>query len=98
MRSARAVLLVFGVAAAMGGGGCSALFVTSPPSYYVPPSELNCTTIPVAPALDLIVAAAESIRTVMAISAPDTAYQGAKLSRPADISIGLGLVTVFAIS
>jgi hypothetical protein len=78
--------------------GCSFLFVTRPP----PPAErgrnFDCTSSNVAPVIDTLIAGWQVIRTVIALSAPESAYTNAPLSRGADIGVGIGLLGLFAAS
>jgi hypothetical protein len=75
------------------------MFVNGPPKYsYARSSEIQCTTTPGWPVFDTVLAGLELVRTGIAISAKDSDYQGAQLSRPADIGFGLAFMTLFAIS
>lgn len=78
--------------------GCSLLFVDGPPKTYTPPQYVHCSSSPGWPVFDTVVAGLELVRTGIAVSASDSAYQGAQISRGADIGFGLAFMTLFAIS
>ncbi|HET7545242.1 MAG TPA: hypothetical protein VFK05_35495 [Polyangiaceae bacterium] len=98
-------LLCGAIVLSMLGGlpGCSFLFVqrpksaepTAPEAQYAP-SE--CTSSKVAPAFDTVFAGLEAARTVYAATAPSSVYEGAPISRGADIAFGLGFLALFGAS
>jgi hypothetical protein len=82
--------------------GCSFLFVTrpqnaalSPTAEYVPN---ECTQSKAAPILDTVFAGLEAGRTVYAATADHSVYEGAPISRGADIAFGLGFLALFGAS
>lgn len=88
--------------------GCSFLFTTAPPPSAeraprgrhrdTPAKSVDCTTSPVAPTIDLIVAGYQVLRTGYAAAADSSAYNGAVLSRGADFFLGLSLAALFTTS
>jgi len=78
-------------------GGCSYLFVRPLPESRER-REGSCTTSPAAPVIDLGIAGWQFVRTLVALTASDAAYVNAPISRPADIGIGAGLLTLFGTS
>jgi hypothetical protein len=48
--------------------------------------------------VDYAVAGLQGIRTIYAAASPDSAYEGARISRGADIALGSGLLVLFASS
>jgi hypothetical protein len=94
--------LTFLLIAALAGpqAGCSFLFVQRPP-----PTEnrhrgtvVDCTSSTVAPVIDGLVMGFQMVRTVLALGATDAQYQGAPISRDADITFGVVLTGLFATS
>lgn len=78
--------------------GCSLIFVKGPPEQpeKVPANvPIDCTSSRFAPVLDSLVGGYQVFRTGFALTAPDSAYSGSALNRPADIAIGLGLTALF---
>jgi len=70
--------------------GCSFLFVKAPPEQ--PPvrgERVRCTESKVAPVLDTIGLTFQGFRTVVAVSSNEGDYQGAPISRDADIGFGI---------
>lgn len=74
------------------------MFVRGPPDHVerIPPSErVECTSSKLAPAIDTVVAGYQVYRTIAAMSAKDSVYTGAPISREADIGFGVGLAALF---
>src|SRR5439155_14954438 len=97
----RQTLFAGAMFAGVAASGCSLVFTTRAPDHpeRIPPAmPIMCTTSRAAPVVDTIIAGLESVRTIFAVSAKDSVYQGATITRPADIGIGLGLTTLFAVS
>lgn len=82
--------------------GCSALFVTGPPSSSDPPPPLDrpleCTTSDAAPLVDTAIVGVQAVRVVYAAQAKDHEYRDFPINRTADLSIGASLLTLFTIS
>ena len=82
--------------------GCSFLFVTSPKHVESTPAAaytpVECTSSKVAPAVDTVLAGLEVARTVYAATADKSVYEGAPISRGADIAFGLGFLALFGAS
>jgi hypothetical protein len=78
--------------------GCSLLFVDTPPAKHSGSVAPDCTTSAVAPAVDLVVAGLQTIRTGIALAADDADYADFPISRGADIGFGIGFLTLFAAS
>ena len=93
--------LTFVLIGALAGpqAGCSFLFVQKPP-----PAEsrrggvVDCTSANVAPVVDMLVTGWQLVRTGLALGATDAQYQGAPISRDADITFGISLTALFAAS
>jgi hypothetical protein len=78
---------------------CSWLFVKSPPPQHVDLKYFgDCTSSKAAPVVDTVVAGLETLRTVYALSAENSAYDHLPISRGADIALGLGLTALFTAS
>lgn len=87
--------------AALPLSGCSFLFVDGPPDHperVSRQSELRCTTSKAAPIIDTVIAGYQVIRTGAAVAASDSTYDGAPISRGADIGLGLGFMALFGAS
>lgn len=87
--------------AALPLGGCSFVFVDSPPDHperISSQSEVKCTTSKAAPVIDTLIAGYQGVRTAMAASASDADYSGAPISREADVFFGAGFLALFASS
>ncbi|HYQ45368.1 MAG TPA: hypothetical protein VER11_25455 [Polyangiaceae bacterium] len=81
--------------------GCSFLFTTAPKHAEPPPAEYvpsECTSSKAAPVVDTVIAGLEGIRTGYALSADQSAYEKAPISRGADIAFGLGFLALFTAS
>jgi hypothetical protein len=82
--------------------GCSLLFVNPPPdrppSYADAPRRVECTSSVAAPVVDTVIAGLQIVRTGIAATADDSVYDDAKISRGADIAIGVSLMTLFGLS
>lgn len=79
----------------LGASGCSLIFVKGPPEHPVTNRPPNCTHSPLAPILDLVGGGLEVTRTAIAIQADDAKYEGASISRGADIGLGVGFSALF---
>jgi hypothetical protein len=80
---------------------CSLIFVQGPPSSVerLPPSEsVECTSGKAAPIIDTLVAGYQVFRTSYALSHSEADYNGAPISRSADIGMGVGFTALFAAS
>jgi len=88
--------LVLGLAST----GCSFIFVTPPPAHAEQASQpsADCSTSRAAPIVDGIVTGYQVVRTLYATQAPDDTYQGAPISRGADIGLGLSFTALFLAS
>ena len=75
--------------------GCSLLFVKGPPSEPSHARPVACTTSRVAPVLDSVFGGLEVARMGLDLAASDQTFQGAPISRGADIAIGATLATLF---
>jgi hypothetical protein len=88
--------------AALGLGGCSFIFVDAPPprraERVAPHSAVKCTTSKAAPVVDTIITGLEVVRTAVAAGASEGDYNGAPISRGADIGFGLGFTALFGAS
>src|SRR6478672_11016977 len=72
--------------------GCSFLFTTAP-KHAEASTEFasnKCTTSKAAPIVDTVIAGLEGVRTGVALAADKSAYEGAPISREADVAVGLG--------
>src|SRR5262245_19334613 len=101
MRHSISPLLVAAAIAGAATSGCSLLFTSKAPDHAerIPPGmPVTCATSRAAPIVDTVIAGLETVRTVLAITAKDSVYSGAPISREADVGIGLGLTTLFAVS
>jgi hypothetical protein len=80
--------------------GCSFIFVTQPPAQAEQASHptADCSTSRAAPVVDGIITGYQVVRTIYATQAPDSAYQGAPISRGADIGLGLSFTALFLAS
>jgi hypothetical protein len=85
--------------------GCSFIFVNGPPDPPPPPPGPGqyamvpeCTTSRAWPIVDTIVGGYQVVRTVYAVSAPDSAYSSAPISREVDIAAGVSLTALFVAS
>jgi hypothetical protein len=89
-------ILLLGLASS----GCSFIFVTPPPAHAEQASQpyADCSTSRAAPVIDGIIAGYQVVRTIYATQAPDSSYQGAPISRGADIGLGLGFAGLFLAS
>lgn len=91
------ICVLFGILSS----GCSFLFVTSPPANVekLPLSEpVECTTSDAAPLIDAAIAGLQVLRTAYALSASDSDYSGAPISREADAAFGVALTGVFTVA
>jgi hypothetical protein len=78
---------------------CSWLFVKGPPPERVDLKYFgDCSSSKAAPVVDTVVAGLETVRTVYALSAENSAYDHLPISRGADIALGLGLTALFTAS
>ncbi len=87
------------IALSPGVSGCSFLFTTAPPSHAerLPPgAPLECTTSKLAPALDTTFAAAEGVRTGLALAADDSNYEDKPIGRGLQVGVAAGLTALFA--
>jgi hypothetical protein len=84
----------------LANSGCSFIFVTPPPAHAEQASNPNaeCSTSRAAPAIDGILTGLRVAGTLYAATAPDSAYQGAPISRGADIGLGLTFTALFLAS
>jgi len=80
--------------------GCSFLFTTAPKSAESPAEFVSkkCTTSKAAPIIDTVIAGYQGFRTVYAATTDKSSYDGAPISREADIAFGLGFFTLFTAS
>jgi hypothetical protein len=94
----RAPLTLVLIAALAGSqAGCSFLFVQAP----TPESHRGvreCTSSSAAPVIDLLIGGFQLVRTLSALGAADDAYRGAPISREADVTLGISLLTLFTAS
>ncbi|HMI92154.1 MAG TPA: hypothetical protein VK509_12350, partial [Polyangiales bacterium] len=72
-------------------GGCSYLFTSDGP-------RSRCSTSKAPPVIDTLIGGYQVVRTGFAVAAPDETYDGALISREADIGFGLGLSALFIAS
>ena len=76
--------------------GCSFLFVQTPePKETRRGQVVDCTSSNAAPVIDMLVMGFQIVRTLLALGASDAQYQGAPISREADITLGIGLTALF---
>ena len=95
-RRARVVVAVAAVAVLSGFlPGCSFMFVKPPPSPEERSPIVRCTSSSALPAVDIIVAMLQMMRTMIAVSATDADYAKSAIPREGDIFIGAGLSAVF---
>jgi hypothetical protein len=90
--------LVLGVAGFL--PGCSFLFTTAP-RHPEPSAQFDsnkCTTSKAAPIADTLIAGLEVARTGFALSADNSTYDRAPISRAADVGLGVGFVALFGAS
>jgi len=85
---------------ALACSGCSFIFVHPP---HHADDQLTgvpgrCTSSPAAPIVDAAIGTLEVVRTSIAVSNEESAYQGAPISRNADIGFGVGFATLFLAS
>src|SRR6187401_1177054 len=78
--------------------GCSFLFVDKPTVSAGYAQGSNCTTSPIAPALDLVLMLWQGARFVSAAGSDDNDYDGEALSRGAVMSSGMLLFMLFGAS
>lgn len=78
-----------------GSCGCSFIFVKGPPSEPRHARVIDCTTSKLAPLLDSLFGGFEVVRTGLSIGASDASYQGAPISRGADIGLGVAFTALF---
>jgi hypothetical protein len=86
-----AITVSLATAVALSGTACSFAFTRRPPSQHQQMASFDCTESRVAPVLDVLFTSFQALRTAAALSASDADYEGAALSRPADIGFGLAL-------
>ena len=79
---------------ALSSSGCSFLFVDGPKIE----NATGCTDSVLWPVVDYAIAGLQGVRTVYAASSPDSAYEGARISKEADIVLGSSLLVLFASS
>lgn len=84
----------------LANSGCSFIFVTPPPAHAEQASNrtADCSTSRAAPVVDGIITGYQVVRTIYATQAPDGTYQGAPISRGADIGLGLSFTALFLAS
>lgn len=90
--------LILGVAALL--PGCSFLFTTAP-KHAEPSAQFEsnkCTTSKAAPIADTLIAGLEGARIGIALSADQSTYDNAPISRTADVGLGVGFLALFAAS
>ena len=80
------------------GSGCSLGLTRGPPERLEPNEPVRCTKSYALPVLDGLYTGLQVVRVLYAVSLTDTDYQGAVLDRPTDISLGVGLGVLSAIS
>ena len=90
--------LAMALALTVPSAGCSFIFVTKPPAPEERPRNVDCTTSNVAPVIDTLIAGWQVLRTVIALTASESAYANAPIGRGADVGIGIGLFSLFAAS
>jgi hypothetical protein len=94
-RPARTALTLVLIGTLLGPpAGCSFLFVQAPS----PESHRGvraCTSSNAAPVIDLLIGGFQLVRTLSALGATDAQYANAPISRDADITFGIGLLTLF---
>ena len=80
--------------------GCSFLFTTAPKHAESSAQfESNkCTTSKAAPIVDTLITGLEGVRTGIALSADNSAYDKALISRGADVGLGIGFMALFGAS
>ena len=78
--------------------GCSFLFVDKPTVSAGYAQGSNCTSSPVAPAIDLVLMLWQGARTISAAGSDDNDYDGEALSRGAVMSSGMLLFMLFGAS
>jgi hypothetical protein len=81
--------------------GCSFVFTSGPPPVEQrppPPQPVDCSTSVAPPAIDTVVAGLEAVRTAIALGAKNSDYSGAPIDRTTDITVGVALFGVFALS
>ena len=75
----------------MGGAGCSFAFAKKAPLDYKNMAAFDCTEGKTLPVLDVIFASIQVARVAIAAGASDEDYEGASLSRGADLGLGVAL-------
>lgn len=75
--------------------GCSFIFVSGPSRVDGDVVHIDCTSSRVAPIFDTIFTVFQVGRTVAAVAASDSTYEGAPISRGADIGFGVGFTALF---
>lgn len=79
--------------------GCSFLFTTAPKHAESSQFESSkCTTSKAAPIVDTLITGLEGVRTGLALSADNSTYDHAPISRAADVGLGVGFVALFGAS
>ena len=78
--------------------GCSVLSVRPPRRDRGRIEPTGCTTVRAAPVIDVMLATAELMRTIYALSLNDYQYRNMILSRDADIGVGVVSTALFSLS
>jgi hypothetical protein len=80
--------------------GCSFVFASEPepPPRHRPPPAPECSTSRAAPIVDTVIAGYELYRTGVAIDASNADYADAEITRGDDITLGVALTALFALS
>lgn len=92
--------VVLSAVVALACSSCSFIFV-HPPHHaddQLTGTPGQCTSSPVAPIVDAAIGTFEVVRTSVAVSNDERDYQGAPISRNADIGFGVGFATLFLAS
>jgi hypothetical protein len=85
---------------ALACSSCSFVFV-QPPHHVedqLAESPRHCTSSKAAPIVDTLITGLEAVRTGLAVSADDSAYQNSPIDRKTDIGLGVGLTALFLAS
>lgn len=94
-RPARVVAVVTAATLAASTAGCSFLFVDPPPPLEDRPPIIHCTSSDILPVVDMLITAAQVMRTALALWASDAEYKTSAIPREADVGIGIGLSALF---
>ena len=92
--------VVLSAIVALACSSCSFIFVHPPhrANDQLTAAPRHCTSSRAAPIIDAAIATLEVVRTSVAVSNDESAYQGAPISRNTDIGFGVGFATLFLAS